>query len=88
MPPNTSCVTRPGKWGNPFDTGKQFREILAPLIEGDLAIRCSAVNHRHMLRIAQEIRELRGFNLACWCPVVSCCHADVLLEYANRRMQK
>ena len=27
--------------------------------------------------------ELRGRNLACWCPIGSECHADVLLELAN-----
>lgn len=32
-----------------------------------------------------EIRaELRGKNLACWCPPGVPCHADVLLELANR----
>jgi len=31
-----------------------------------------------------EIRaELRGKNLACWCPINHPCHADVLLELAN-----
>lgn len=29
-------------------------------------------------------QELRGKNLACWCPLGSPCHADVLLEIANR----
>ena len=27
--------------------------------------------------------ELRGRNLACWCPLDQPCHADVLLEWAN-----
>ncbi|WP_280389279.1 DUF4326 domain-containing protein [Nocardia wallacei] len=27
--------------------------------------------------------ELRGHDLACWCPLDSPCHADVLLEIAN-----
>lgn len=27
---------------------------------------------------------LRGKNLACWCPLDQPCHADVLLEIANR----
>jgi hypothetical protein len=32
----------------------------------------------------EEIRaELRGKNLACWCPLDQPCHADVLLEIAN-----
>ena len=31
-----------------------------------------------------EIRaELRGRDLACWCPLTGPCHADVLLEIAN-----
>lgn len=28
--------------------------------------------------------ELRGKDLACWCPLDQPCHADVLLEIANR----
>lgn len=33
----------------------------------------------------QQIRaELAGFDLACWCPLSSPCHAGVLLELANR----
>ena len=30
-----------------------------------------------------RVDELRGKNLACWCPVGAPCHADVLLELAN-----
>lgn len=29
-------------------------------------------------------RELRGKDLVCWCPLDQPCHADVLLELANR----
>lgn len=29
-------------------------------------------------------RELRGKDLACWCAPDQACHADVLLEIANR----
>jgi hypothetical protein len=29
-------------------------------------------------------RELRGKNLACWCKPGAACHADVLLEFANK----
>lgn len=32
----------------------------------------------------EDIGQLRGKNLACWCPAGSPCHADVLLELANR----
>lgn len=32
---------------------------------------------------ADIVAELRGKNLACWCPLDHPCHADVLLELAN-----
>ena len=28
-------------------------------------------------------RDLRGFNLACWCKLTNSCHADILLRIAN-----
>lgn len=34
--------------------------------------------------IADLLEGLRGKALACWCPLDQPCHADVLLEYANR----
>jgi hypothetical protein len=34
--------------------------------------------------IIRRLPELRGHNLACWCPLDSPCHADMLLELANR----
>jgi hypothetical protein len=33
---------------------------------------------------ADARRVLRGKNLACWCKPGEPCHADVLLEIANR----
>lgn len=30
------------------------------------------------------LAELRGHDLGCWCPLDQPCHADVLLELANR----
>lgn len=38
----------------------------------------------HFLAIRQRMPELRGVNLACHCPLGSPCHADVLLELANK----
>lgn len=35
-------------------------------------------------RIIRLLPELRGKNLACWCKPGTPCHADVLLEIANR----
>lgn len=34
--------------------------------------------------VRKNIGALRGRNLACWCNSAAPCHADVLLELANR----
>jgi hypothetical protein len=34
--------------------------------------------------IVEALEALRGHDLACWCPLDQPCHADVLLELANR----
>ena len=34
--------------------------------------------------LRKQLPELRGKNLACWCPLDQPCHADVLLEIANK----
>jgi hypothetical protein len=31
----------------------------------------------------EQVQELRGKNLACWCSLRSPCHADILLKAAN-----
>jgi len=37
----------------------------------------------HATRIRADLHQLRGHDLACWCPLDKPCHADVLLELAN-----
>lgn len=34
--------------------------------------------------LAHDLADLRGHDLACWCPLDQPCHADVLLELANQ----
>lgn len=36
--------------------------------------------------VEEIIAELAGRDLACWCPLDEPCHADVLLELANREV--
>ena len=85
MPPNTVSVARPGKWGNPFRVGIdgdaercvwKFRRWHGYLIDAPPRGVCSVPPPR-------SYGELRGKNLACWCPLDAPCHADVLLELAN-----
>ena len=76
LPPGTIVVTRPTKWGNPHplslgrtDAVRRYRQ---DLLAGRLAISVDDV-----------VRELRGRDLACYCPLDEPCHADVLLDVAN-----
>ncbi len=39
--------------------------------------------HMGILTILGALEELRGKDLACWCPLDQPCHTDVLLELAN-----
>ena len=78
-------VSRPSKWGNPYKVEEHGRVQSVMLYSFDLA--------HHVLGIAiyERIRaELGGHDLACWCPLEDAdgnrvpCHADQLLELANR----
>jgi Domain of unknown function (DUF4326) len=42
------------------------------------------LNSRLAERLKQALPLLRGKNLACWCPLDRPCHADTLLDLANR----
>lgn len=103
LPPDTICVTRPGKWGNPYtvkgvkgawitqwvvlnpngeERGLSYNRKDAALFR---AVQLFEFDMR--IRLANDPRlldDLRGKNLACWCNVGAPCHADVLLELANR----
>lgn len=90
MPANTVKVDRTTKWGNPFVPGHEH-----PLARGGVVKdrRHAWELYRHYapkdaaLVIAARA-ELRGRNLACWCPLPAsddedCCHGSVLLAIAN-----
>ena len=84
LPENTVCVSRPSKWGNPFIVG----------VHGDAQkcvdmYRAALRGPDPMLTISTStdpayVSELRGKNLACWCGIGRPCHADTLIEMANR----
>jgi Domain of unknown function (DUF4326) len=88
MPEGAIYVGRPTKWGNRYRIG-----MCDPNVRGrnfvmlgfdDLvrAYRCYAAR---AIEVDQHwLDELRGKNLACWCRLDQPCHADVLLELANR----
>ena len=80
IPKNSVVVSRPSKWGNPFTLIKTPEDPTGR-IEATAAFRILCKRGNSVERIR---RELRGKNLACWCPLDGLpCHADVLLEIAN-----
>ena len=103
MPPNTVSVTRPGKWGNRWKVGDIVQRFSKEKICETFTIENNAqavacfredieghlANPKAEKIMRAALEELRGKNLACFCPLVdqlgnySPCHADVLLEIAN-----
>ena len=81
MPSGVVYVGRPTKWGNPFKLSVYGEESLR-LFRKDL--------ERRLELEPAFLEPLRGKDLACWCPLMDKrgnkvpCHADVLLELANR----
>lgn len=84
MPANTVSVARPTKWGNPYRIvtpafGSMERETRAA------AVTAFRLRLQGLLAIgAIDLAPLRGKNLACFCRLDQPCHADVLLEFANK----
>lgn len=99
MPEGAVYVGRPGRWSNSWEVGstgwlispggeglrdkrphpplsraevvQQFRNLWDFYIQHDPEY------------VAAMRSELRGHDLACWCPLDQPCHADVLLEISN-----
>lgn len=81
LPPGAMSVARPTAWGNPFRVGDDVAGF------GTVATRADAVA-LFPERVTgppsgHGYDELRGRDLACWCPLDGPCHGDVLLERAN-----
>lgn len=78
MPAGAIYVGRPSKWGNPYRPNEMDEPTPDRRKNAVLAFEISVLE-RH----ADIKRELRGKDLACWCPLDQPCHADILLEIAN-----
>lgn len=84
LPPNTVVVARPTKWGNPHRVGDA--DVDGATINAQKAVRLFTLMMRQTVaKLSRDVarKELRGKNLACWCPLDQPRHADVLLEIAN-----
>jgi hypothetical protein len=78
MPNNTLFVGRPTILGNPFLVKDWGQEGAV------LAYRLYLKHHFAGKAIVTFIKNThKGNDLACWCPLDTPCHADVLLEIIN-----
>ena len=99
MPENTVYVGRPTPYGNPYVVVEDaYGYVVFWKSEGEYYQVTPDTNHYsskwgaaraavelyRTLYSAANVDELRGKNLACWCKPGEPCHADVLLELANK----
>jgi GH24 family phage-related lysozyme (muramidase) len=95
MPEGAVYVGRGSTWGNPWRVGDDHSWTIGPgrtinrEPHGPLTREQCVESYRNAHSDDPEweaiLREkLGGKNLACWCPLDQPCHADVLLELANR----
>jgi len=97
MPVGSVYVGRPTMWHNPylvcktrsaeeavraFRMGVRGRWTSLQRLEHHSDVSMLTVIS-YFQNIRRRIGELRGKDLACWCPLDVPCHADVLLEVAN-----
>lgn len=96
MPDNTISVTRPGKWGNPFVVGKKVPDAWINKLDKDDHFHFMKFEYGYIDNAENSVMlfekyvipvlnvsELKGKNLACFCPLDKPCHVDVLLKIAN-----
>lgn len=99
-PEGAIVVARPTNWGNPFTIAGALESGFAATEDAARALCVDAFRSVVTLGLRSEwwfiygaariewmrdhLSHLRGHDLACWCPLDQPCHADVLLELANR----
>lgn len=87
-PDGAVVVARPSKWGNPWRLDAVLFGARGgwPLLGMTPALAVELYRTaltQGALPIAAQLDELRGHDLACYCPLDQPCHADVLIEIAN-----
>lgn len=87
LPPTGRCVTRPGPFGNPFRLGDDCPTCGPPIKLDTPELVVHAFREYAEARLVVEpgwLDPLRGKDLYCFCAAGAACHADVLIELANR----
>lgn len=94
LPPNTICVNRGTKFGNPYkvsDYGREkaiqmFRDCLlnASMCYCYLDIKKAWIQYNRFIWMANNLHLIReADHVACFCPLDVECHGDVLIELSG-----
>jgi len=80
-PEHAVVVSRPTRWGNPHRAPEPTPDAHRAAVA---AFRADLLAGRLPYDVDDVRRALAGADLACWCCAELPCHAEVLLEIANR----
>lgn len=86
MPEGAVYVGRPTKYGNPLIVGLIYGATWGepePITDSNIIQVFERYCKEELAINKRWLEPLRGKDLACWCPLSSPCHADVLLRLAN-----
>jgi len=82
-------IGRPSKWGSPFSYKKNS------IAEFKVKNRKESIEcHKEWLLngdgryLLEDLHELKGKTLGCWCNFNRSCHADILVELVNNLDRK
>ena len=74
LPASARSVAAPTAWANPY------RPVVRSWANNHVAVELYEKWIRTQPDLLVRLDELRGYDLACWCPPELPCHADVLLK--------
>lgn len=83
LPAEALYVGRPTKWGNPFRIGQDYQGRILTRKDAVEAFEDWLLYSDEGQKLLEDIGELTGHDLVCWCAPFPC-HADILMREANK----
>jgi hypothetical protein len=80
-PEGVIVVSRPSKWGNPYKPSADTMPARAAAVA---KYRAALMKGKLRVTVEDARQELKGKSLGCWCSLDGPCHAEVLIELANK----
>ena len=81
LPAGAKLVARPSRWGNPYGLHEYSRPKAVELYR----LHVVEMPEPELRAWLEPLR--RATALACYCPPGAQCHADVLIEYLQKRSE-